>query len=142
MQDVKELKIVAKKENLDQVQKFVQDYMTEKGFNESDKIKADVVVEEIFVNICNYAYDGNVGSCTIQQSFDDNKIIINFIDNGKEYNPLKKEDPDISLSADDRPIGGLGIYMTKKMMDNVTYEYKNNQNKLTITKGKLKEETH
>lgn len=136
MNDLRELKIEAKKENLDQVQKFVQDYMTEKGFDESDKMKADVVVEEIFVNICSYAYDGKEGPCTIQQSFEDDKITINFIDSGKEYNPLNKEDPDISLPADDRPIGGLGIYMTKKMMDNVTYEYNNNQNKLTITKGK------
>lgn len=136
MQEIKELKIEAKKENLDQVQKFVQEYMTDKGFDQSDKMKADVVVEEIFVNICSYAYEGKIGSCLIQQSFEDNKITINFIDNGKEYNPLNKEDPDISLSADDRPIGGLGIYMTKKLMDNVTYEYKNNQNKLTIIKGK------
>ena len=133
---MQELKIEAKKENLDKVQEFVLDFMTQNGFSEKDKMKADVVVEEIFVNICSYAYDGKVGPCVIQQSFEDNKVIINFIDSGKEYNPLNKNDPDISLSADDRPIGGLGIYMTKKMMDNVIYEYKNNQNKLTITKEK------
>ena len=60
---------------------------------------------------------------------------ITFEDSGIPYDPLKKEDPDITLSADDRPIGGLGIFMVKKSMDDMSYEYKDNKNRLTITKN-------
>ena len=62
-------------------------------------------------------------------------VSITFIDQGIPYDPLKNEDPDITLSAEDRPIGGLGIFMVKKSMDDVSYEYKDNQNRLTIKKG-------
>ena len=134
---MQELQIEAKTENLNQVQSFVLDFMTKNNFDEKTKMQVDVVVEEIFVNICSYAYDGKSGPSTIKQEFESNKIKITFIDSGKQYNPLEKKDPDISLDADKRPIGGLGIYMTKQMMDNVLYEYKNNQNILTIIKEKV-----
>lgn len=135
---MQELIVEAKKENLNKVQQFVLDFMTKQGFEEEDKMKVDVVIEEIFVNICSYAYEGQVGQCIIQQIVDNNNINITFIDSGVPYNPLDKKDPDISLDVEDRPIGGLGIFMTKKMMDNVSYEYKNNQNMLTITKQNSK----
>ena len=135
---MQELQIEAKTENLEKIQNFIFDFMSANNISEPNKMKVDVIVEEIFVNICSYAYDGKPGPCTIKQSVENNILKISFIDSGKQYNPLEKKDPDITLGADQRPIGGLGIYMTKKMMDEVLYEYKNNQNILTIIKDNNK----
>ena len=57
------------------------------------------------------------------------------MDNGAEYDPLEKEDPDVTLSAEDRQIGGLGIFMVKKIMDEVDYRYENGKNVLTLRKN-------
>lgn len=132
----KTLEIESKNENLNLVQNYVSNFMKENGFNENDKMKVDVIVEEVFINICSYAYNGATGPCVIELKYDENKIIITFKDKGGQYDPLKRKDPDITLEAEDRPIGGLGIYMTKKMMDEVSYKYENNTNILTIIKNK------
>lgn len=132
----KTLEIESKNENLNLVQNYVSNFMKENGFNENDKMKVDVIVEEVFINICSYAYNGSTGPCVIELKYDENKIIITFKDKGIQYDPLKRKDPDITLEAEDRPIGGLGIYMTKKMMDEVSYKYENYTNILTIIKNK------
>ena len=101
------------------------------------RMQIDVAIEEIFVNIAHYAYPGGEGNAVIEVEADSSakNVLIVFEDNGIPYNPLEKEDPDISLSADDRPVGGLGIFMVKKTMDGMSYEYKDNRNRLTIVKG-------
>ncbi len=101
------------------------------------QMQIDVAVEEIFVNIANYAYGTGEGPATVRINVDNqNKIVdITFIDNGVPYDPLAKEDPDITLSAQERQIGGLGIFMVKKSMDDVTYEYRDGHNILTLKKG-------
>lgn len=135
---MQELQIEAKKENLEKIQNYIFNFMSANHISEPNKMKVDVIVEEIFVNICNYAYDGKSGPCIVRQSVENNILKISFIDNGKKYNPLEEKDPDITLGIDLRPIGGLGIYMTKKFMDEVLYEYKDNQNILTIIKDNNK----
>ena len=104
--------------------------------NEQQLMKLDLIVEEIFVNIASYAYTPYKGDVTIiSELVDDNKTMkVTFIDSGREYNPLAKEDPDISAAAEDRVVGGLGIYMTKQLADNIEYEYINMKNKLTVYK--------
>lgn len=99
-------------------------------------MQIDVAVEELFVNIAQYAYAPGIGVATIRLEIQEDPfvVVITFIDNGIPYNPLAKEDPDITLSAEERPIGGLGIYMVKKSMDEVSYEYKDGQNILRIKK--------
>ena len=122
-------------DELDNVLKFIDNEI--KDINDNKLLtKFNLVVEEIFVNIVSYAYEDNSNNNTVTISIKDNddKTIITFIDSGKHFNPLIKDDPDISLSADERPVGGLGIYLVKKMMDNVEYEYKYNKNILTIEK--------
>ena len=96
-----------------------------------------VAVEELFVNIAHYAYSPGTGSATIGVEIlkDPAAIAITFTDRGKPFDPLAKEDPDITLSAEERQIGGLGIYMVKKSMDEVVYEYKDGQNILRIKKN-------
>lgn len=95
-----------------------------------------VAIEEIFVNIAKYAYHNENGYVNMQISFDENTRVINFkiIDEGVPFNPLNKVDPDISLSAEDRQIGGLGIFITKKTMDDVIYSYEDNKNILIMIK--------
>ena len=128
-------KFNASMDELNNVLKFIGDGI--KDIKDSKLLKKfNLVVEEIFVNIVSYAYPDSDTNNTVTISIKDNddKTIITFIDSGKHFNPLIKDDPDLSLSVDERPIGGLGIYLVKKMMDNVEYEYKDNKNILTIEK--------
>lgn len=96
----------------------------------------EVAVDEVFTNIASYAYDGSDGLVTIDADMLEGEegIKLTFIDQGKAYNPLEKEDPDITLSAEERPIGGLGIFIVKKTMDDVVYSYENDSNILSIIK--------
>ena len=94
-----------------------------------------IATEEIFVNICHYAYTPNVGNVTIRVIIGE-EIIIEFEDSGKPYNPLEKEAPDIETEIDveDMEIGGMGILMVKNIMDAVYYRYEDNKNILTLRK--------
>ena len=131
-----ELNIDAKTENLDKVLAFVDQHLEERGCAVQVQMQIDVAVEELFVNIAQYAYapDTSVATIRVELQEDPLVVVITFIDNGIPYNPLAKEDPDITLSAEERPIGGLGIYMVKKSMDDMSYEYKDGQNILRIKK--------
>ena len=131
-----ELNIEAKTENLEKVLAFVDKHLEEKECAIKVQMQIDVAVEELFVNIAQYAYDSDTGMVTIQVEIQEEPlaVMITFIDNGVPYNPLAKEDPDITLAAEERQIGGLGIYMVKKTMDDITYDYKDGQNILRIRK--------
>lgn len=128
-------KFIAEKKELDNVIKFINSEI-EKDVDKKTLMKIDVVIEEIFVNIASYAYKKDEkGFVDISIKNENNKIIISFEDMGVPFNPLLKENPDITLSAENREPGGLGIYMMKKMMDNVEYIYKDNKNILVIEKN-------
>jgi anti-sigma regulatory factor (Ser/Thr protein kinase) len=100
-------------------------------------MQINIAIDELFGNIAHYAYDPNVGPATVKVEVieDPMAVIITFIDSGVPYDPLAKADPDITLSADERDFGGLGIYMVKKSMDDITYEYKDGKNILRIKKN-------
>lgn len=134
---MKELDIVAKTENLDVVTDFVNEQLEAAGCPMKILMQIDLAVEEIFVNIANYAYSPQEGPATVRVQTDSEKstVDITFIDHGVPYDPLAKQDPDVTLSAEQRAIGGLGIFMVKKSMDDVTYEYRDGHNILTIKKG-------
>ena len=133
----RELVVGAETRNLYKVETFIMDTIKPVDCPMKVKTKLKIAVEEIFVNIANYAYLPGRGDATITaELIDDNtKVRITFTDSGKEYNPLLKADPNIKLEARERPIGGLGIFMTKKLVDDILYEYRDNQNVLTIIKG-------
>ena len=133
---MKELVIEAERKNLSQVQAFVDEQLEEAGCPMLTQTAIDIAVEELFVNIASYAYRPEIGIAVIQVSvFEDPlSVEITFIDNGKQYDPLAKDDPDTTLSVKERKKGGLGIFMVKKSMDNVKYEYKDGKNILTIKK--------
>ena len=95
-----------------------------------------VAIEEVFVNVAHYAYGDGEGDMTLGIGFDTatREITFRMSDKGVPFDPLKKPDPDITLSAEDREIGGLGIFITKKTMNTVTYAYENGENILTMVK--------
>lgn len=131
-----ELTLEAKTENLDKVLSFVDEHLEEQECPMKTQMQIDIAVEELFVNIAHYAYSPEVGPVTIRVEVQKEPlaVTITFIDHGIPYDPLAKEDPDITLSAEERQIGGLGIFMVKKSMDDIAYEYKDGQNILYIKK--------
>ena len=131
---MRELTLGAKTENLEQVLDFVNGLLKEKKCPMNLVFELDIAVEELFVNIAHYAYTPGEGKATIQVSFEEEKVTITFIDGGIPYNPWVKKDPDITLSLEERQIGGLGIYMVKNSMDEVDYVYKEGKNVVTIKK--------
>jgi anti-sigma regulatory factor (Ser/Thr protein kinase) len=101
------------------------------------QMQIGVAVEEIFVNIADYAYAPEKGKATVrvEVSGDPVTVTITFLDHGIPYDPLAKEDPNLQSSAEEREIGGLGIFLTKQIMDDVAYTYKDGQNILTLKKN-------
>ena len=134
---MKELTLEAKVANLQQVLDFVDENLTSMRCPMKILMQIDVAVEEIFVNVASYAYAPNTGSVTIRMDLQEKPraVVITFIDSGIPYNPLAKEDPDVSLSAEERSIGGLGIFMVKKTMDKMEYEYTDQKNVLKMYKN-------
>ena len=134
---MKELIIEASTENWDTVREFVEEQLQAYDCPMGTMIQVEIAVEEVFVNIASYAYNPEVGPATIRCDVTEDplSVTLTFLDNGIPYDPLAKEDPDITLSAEERQIGGLGIFMVKQSMDDVKYEYKNGQNILTIKKN-------
>ncbi|WP_026665876.1 ATP-binding protein [Butyrivibrio sp. FC2001] len=132
---MKELKIDAIVENLPKVLEFIDSELENDGCDMKNQMKIDMAVEELFVNIAHYAYRDKVGDAVIRYEIEGNSAAITLIDSGRHYDPLAKDDPDVTLSAEERQIGGLGIYMVKNSMDDVRYEYKDNKNITTIVKS-------
>ena len=132
-----ELTLEAKVESLDEVLAFVDGQLEQVDCPLKTQMQIDVAVEELFVNIAHYAYTPNVGTATIRVDMlpEPKAVSITFIDHGIPYDPLKKPDPDVTLPAEERQIGGLGIYMVKKSMDSMDYEYRDGQNILRILKN-------
>ena len=123
-------------DNLSKVLAFIDEQLEANNCPMRVMLEIDVAAEEIFVNVASYAYTSGVGSVAIEVNFEEHPkaVAIRFIDSGIPYNPLEKEDPDVTLPAEKRGIGGLGVFMVKKSMDEVTYEYKDGKNHLTIRK--------
>ena len=123
-------------DNLSKVLAFIDEQLEANNCPMRVMLEIDVAAEELFVNVASYAYTSGIGSVAIEVNFEEKPkaVAIRFIDSGIPYNPLEKEDPDVTLPAEKRGIGGLGVFMVKKSMDEVTYEYKDGKNHLTIRK--------
>lgn len=133
---MKELTIAATVENIETVTDFVNEQLEALDCPIKAQMQIDIAIDELFGNIAHYAYNPEIGKATVRVEVieDPLAVTITFIDNGVPYDPLAKADPDTTLSAEERDIGGLGIYMVKKSMDDITYEYKDGQNILKIKK--------
>lgn len=132
---MKKMTIEAKREKLPEVLAFLDEVLESMDCGMKQQMQLDIAVEEIFVNIASYAYADENGIADIEIDDETPGIVsIKFTDSGIPYDPVAKPDPDTSLSADERQIGGLGIYMVKKSMDDMLYERSGDKNILTIKK--------
>lgn len=130
---MKELIVSAKVENMEKVQAFVRAELAHTLPKTQNQTA--IAVDEIFSNIVNYAYPANAEDFKVTVRIDTKEnIILEFEDIGLPFNPLVQQEPDISLDADERAVGGLGIFLVKNLMDEVTYRREGNRNILTLRK--------
>lgn len=134
---MQELTLEASLSNVPIVTRFVDDYLAVRNCPVKVRTQLDIAIDELFSNIANYAYFPSAGQATVRISVDGDPpaVTITLIDRGVPYNPLSRQDPNVTLAAEERQIGGLGIFMTKKMMDDMTYERRDGQNILAIRKA-------
>ena len=104
--------------------------------DEALRFKIQLSIEEVVENVVHYAYDGGIGWIEVSTNLDNASLILTdeLRDAGVPFNPLEQPDPDITLAAEDRKVGGLGIYLCKQLMDSISYRYENGNNVLTMTK--------
>lgn len=133
---MKELLIQADMSNLEQIDAMIDQELEGRNLSREDQIALHIAVEEIYSNIAFYAYPVPPGTVKVRLEFDAPKreMKVQFLDRGIPYNPLQKADPDITLAAEERQIGGLGIYMVKNSMDQVDYRYEDGWNVFTMKK--------
>ena len=138
MENKKIITVEASMENLDKITSFVEAFLDDYACPMKIAMKILLCVEELYANVVNYAYGSRGGNCTIElegKAYEtENEVCICMRDQGVPFDPFAKEDPDITLSAEERKLGGLGIYMVKKMMDEFRYEYKDGKNIVTVCK--------
>ena len=133
---MKTLTVPAKLDELDHVLDFINAELEANDCPMKTQVQIAIAVEEIFVNIAHYAYPPKEGEAIIGCLFHEEPraVEISFVDRGVPYNPLEKKDPDVTLGAEERQVGGLGIFMVKKSMDEVAYNYVNDKNVFIIKK--------
>ena len=133
---MKELTLPAARENIPAVIDFVNRELKSVGCPMKTEAQIDIAIDELYSNIANYGCDENSGEVTVllETETDSRTVTITFVDNGRPFDPLSRPDPDVTLKARERKIGGLGIYMVKKSMDDVHYAYRDGKNILTIRK--------
>lgn len=134
---MKELTIKAAIENIEKVTNFVNTELEALDCPYKAEMQIDLAIDELFGNIANYAYNPETGDATVRLEVEEDplSVIITFSDNGKPFNPLEAKEPDTTLSAEERQIGGLGIFIVKKYMDMIDYDYRDGQNILRIKKA-------
>lgn len=134
---MKELTIAATTENIGAVTAFVDEQLEALDCPMKAQMQIDIAIDELFGNIAHYAYHPEVGEATVRVEVVEEplSVVITFIDGGVPYDPLTAADPDTTLSAEERSIGGLGIFMVKKSMDEIAYRYENGRNILSIRKN-------
>ncbi|MBQ7124290.1 MAG: ATP-binding protein [Oscillospiraceae bacterium] len=133
----KELTLAATVENIETVTDFVNEELEAFDCPMKAQMQIDIAIDELFGNIANYAYHPEIGEATVRiEVFEEPlSVVITFIDKGVPFNPLAEEDPNTTLSAEERPTGGLGVFMVKKSMDEILYEYEDGKNILKIRKN-------
>lgn len=128
---MKKLQVLPNIDNQIKINDFIQERLTTFQAPKRVKIQMNIVIDEIFSNILKYSQATQIiVECQAKLGF----ILVRFLDNGSPYDPLKIPEPDITLSLEHRPIGGLGFFIVCKSMDRVWYEFKSGWNILSIEK--------
>ena len=128
----KELTVDAVIDNVPTVTDFVNEQLEAADCPPKLQIQMDIAIDEVFSNIAFYAYAPGKGSATVRLRIDEAAVTLTFSDSGKPFDPLAKEDPDVTLDAQSRKIGGLGIFMVKKPASDVRYAFLDGRNVLTV----------
>ena len=133
---MEKITVSAKTESLESVLEFIGKILSPFGVDSSKQNRIKIAAEEIFINIASYAYPDSQGEVTVCAGIERGVFTAEFFDEGIPYNPLDKNEPDISLPPEEREIGGLGVFMVKKIMDKVDYryDYEYGRNVLTVSK--------
>ena len=131
-----ELTVIATLENYDRVAEFVEGELEIRDVPVAAQAQIVIALDEMYTNVAKYAYADDPGEVTVRLDFTEQitEVKMTIMDCGIPYDPLKRPDPDVTLEAEARQIGGLGIYMVKQMMDDVSYEYRGGMNILRIRK--------
>lgn len=135
-----EIIVSTNRKELDTVLSFIKYNLINYTISQKYSLQLELAIEEIFINIVSYSNSDNVKIlCDIDDENEDKNLIVKlkFLDKGIKFNPLEKKDPNLKVSIEDKPIGGLGIFLAKKNTDKIEYEYVNNTNCLTIIKKLL-----
>ena len=133
---MKEITVEARGENVRVLTDWADAELEQLACPMKAQMQIDLAIDEIFTNIASYAYAPGTGDATVRMDYDAGSGVfsLTFSDSGVPYNPLQKEDPDVNLPAEERSIGGLGIFLVKKTMDDMRYEYRDGRNVLTLMK--------
>jgi len=131
---MREIVLPAAIDSIPKVTAWIDGELEQRGCAPAAQMQIDVAVDEIITNIASYAYPEGGGDFSVCFSCEDGMAEMTFADSGIPYNPLEKPDPDTTLPAEQRPIGGLGIFLVRKMSDEVLYRYEGGKNILTIRK--------
>lgn len=131
-----EMTVEAKVENIPAITAWIDEELEKVGCSIKAQMQIDVAIDELFSNIAYYAYAPDTGEATVRFGFDpaSRTATITFIDSGKPYNPLERNDPDITKTVEERTVGGLGIFLVKKTMDSLNYHYSEGRNIFSIQK--------
>ena len=122
-------------ETIPQLNAFIDGFCEERGIGMDIAVRLNLAVEEAVVNVMNYAYpEGTVGYVDIDMDADEKAVTVILSDTGIPFDPTKKEKVDTTLSAEERPIGGLGIHLVREIMDTIDYAYTDHKNILTLKK--------
>lgn len=133
---MRDITLAATLDNISKVTDFVDEELERIGCPRKVKAQIDICIDEIFANIARYAYDSGTGDVTVRLDFDESERLFSlaFIDCGKPFDPTDVPEPDITSPLEERPIGGLGLFMVKNLMDSITYQREDGHNILTIQK--------
>ena len=133
---MKEMTVQASVENIRKITEWIDEQLELLDCAPKAQIQIDVAIDEMFGNIAHYAYPEGEGPVVVrfEPDPDDGSVAITFVDRGIPFNPLERADPDTLLEPEEREIGGLGIFLVKKTMDDVSYRFEDGQNILTIRK--------
>jgi len=133
-----EITVDARAENIGIVTAFAERLLQRCGCPVKVRLQIDIAIDELLGNIAAYAYHPMTGQATVRVEIEEGKepaALLTFLDSGRRYDPLAKGDPDTGLSAEERQVGGLGIYLVKKIMDDISYEYRDGKNVLRVKKN-------
>ena len=130
---MKQINLEADIDQMEECEIFLEDLFDELQADDLFRVQFNLAFEELFVNVCSYAYEER-GNIEVLGEVDGNQLKVTIIDTGLPFNPLQKNDPDLNTGIQDRSIGGLGVFLAKKYVDELTYSYKDGQNQTTLIK--------